>query len=121
LSIIVAWSRPPAVARPCIRIHYHRIDTKPDYLRFLDTQAPQKHASKDPAEEPHAPDRDGLEKTLHRMGGDHSVLGGLDCSCIPRIIPQPVKASQVQIGAIDEEAEDLVKDCLEGKSLTTLS
>jgi hypothetical protein len=55
------------------------------------------------------------------MGGDHSVLGGLDCSCIPRIIPQPVKASQVQIGAIDEEAEDLVKDCLEGKSLTTLS
>ena len=49
------------------------------------------------------------------------MFGDLDRPGIPRIIPQPVKASQVQIGAIDEEAEDLVKNRLKREPLTTLS
>jgi hypothetical protein len=94
-------------------IHDHRIDTKPDDFRLLDTQSPQKHAAQNPAKEPHAQDGDGAEESLDRMGGNHPVLRGLDRPGIDRIIPQPIKAGQVQVSAIDEEAEDLLKDCFE--------
>lgn len=92
--VVIAWSRSSVVARPCIRIHHHRIDTEPDHIRFLNAQSPQEHASQDPAEKPHVQDGDGLEKTLRRMGGDHSVLDGLDRPGISRVIPQSIKASQ---------------------------
>ncbi len=107
--LLVGWCYPFTLVS-IIVIHHHRVDTEPDYLRLLNAHSPQEHGAKHLAKHPHSHDRDRAEKSFDRVGGDHAVLGGLDRTGISRVLSQTIKAPQVQIGTIDEEAENLMED-----------
>jgi hypothetical protein len=97
-----------------IVVHAHEIDIEQDDRWPADLEPPHKEFEHDPATHPDQRPGEGLTESLDRMGGSHVARRGLDSGRVARILLQGVEVAQVATGAVEEEAENLLEEAING-------
>lgn len=88
----------------------HAVYAEQNHLGLDDLQPPQEEPGQKAAELEHVSKGEGLKEALHLVGRGHLIHGHLDRPGVAAILGQLVEAGERQVGAVQEEAKELMEE-----------
>ena len=102
-------------------VHNHRIDAQFDHIGPGDLQAPDKKGLQKTPEQKHARPGKGFEKAFDLMRRSHVRSIGFDAAGISFILRELIEIGQSPAGAIDKEAQHLLKKLCNGQAFAVFA